>query len=814
MGHAQKGHANGSRVVKGLAGTVALATVTAGVVGVGTSPASANDRLPVGPQSAQAQRAVAGPRLVSSVPTAFTPPVVPRDRYAMSHGCYAIQAPNGRWLVRTGTTYAATSRTRTSATPFHFQATALGRYLLFDRQKSFPTAKSGITAATAPAASSIWTASLSKGRFAFRNGSSALHASGTSITTGTASGFRLHRTTGCATWPEIGLDETGRTYRGTSSLAEVRGYVDDHLHMMAFPFLGGGIHCGRPWDPYGVTVALKDCPDHIATGGKAAIPEMVLSGKPSHDPTGWPTFKDWPMYDSLTHEGTYFRWVERSWRAGQRILVNLFVENEVLCEIYPNLGNPIATVTKTCNDMYQVRKQAKLIHELQDYVDAQWGGPGKGWYRIVTSPAQARRVINQGKLAVVLGTETSDIFDCSKLGAVRDILASIHLDKGINCSQATLDKGLDELHRLGVRQMVITHKFDNAFGGAKGDDGFNGVATNLGTFVQNGSFFHMGKCAAGQAPDNRQLSTTDLGQKQLQQLGLIFGPLAALNLPLALPLYPPGPQCNSRGLTPLGGQMIRSMAKRHMIVDVDHFDSRTRSQALDLLGQLHYKGIISSHSWADDNALPRVYKLGGFIGPYAGDSSGFSGDWSKLTKIMDGRYYWGVGYGADMNGLGPQGPPRSGNSKNPVRYPFKALGGVTVAKQRSGQRVYDINKDGVDHYGLYPDWIQDLRMIKGNAIVADMSRGAEAYLEMWERADGIANDACRMPSTRKAVGAFTSLRKGTTAAAVLTRLGQPHLRRGSVYSYCAVRRTATGAKRADVRVEFRNSRVRKVSVTG
>ena len=75
-----------------------------------------------------------------------------------------------------------------------------------------------------------------------------------------------------------------------------------------------------------------------------------------------------------------------------------------------------------------------------------------------------------------------------------------------------------------------------------------------------------------------------------------------------------------------------------------------------------------------------------------------------------------------------------------MTYPFTGLGGVTVDKQVSGQRVYDINKDGVAHYGLYPDWIQDLARSQARPtdIVDDMSRGPEAYLQMWERADGVA----------------------------------------------------------------------------
>ena len=68
----------------------------------------------------------------------------------------------------------------------------------------------------------------------------------------------------------------------------------------------------------GVTVALVDCPDHTATGGYGGVLESVLSGEPGHDPVGWPTFKDWPAPHSLTHEGTYYRWLERAWRGGQR----------------------------------------------------------------------------------------------------------------------------------------------------------------------------------------------------------------------------------------------------------------------------------------------------------------------------------------------------------------------------------------------------------------------------------------------------------------------------------------------------------------
>src|SRR5699024_7569927 len=66
----------------------------------------------------------------------------------------------------------------------------------------------------------------------------------------------------------------------------------------------------------------------------------------------------------------------------------------------------------SCNSMASALHQADFMYRMEEYIDAQHGGEGKGWMRIVTSPEQARRVINDGKLAMVLGVEVSDVFDC------------------------------------------------------------------------------------------------------------------------------------------------------------------------------------------------------------------------------------------------------------------------------------------------------------------------------------------------------------------------------------------------------------------
>ena len=63
---------------------------------------------------------------------------VPEDKYEMAGGCYALQSTtNDKWVVRSGTGYAATAADAAGAEPFHFQATDLGSYLLWDNDKEF-----------------------------------------------------------------------------------------------------------------------------------------------------------------------------------------------------------------------------------------------------------------------------------------------------------------------------------------------------------------------------------------------------------------------------------------------------------------------------------------------------------------------------------------------------------------------------------------------------------------------------------------------------------------------------------------------------
>ncbi len=733
------------------------------------------------------------PRLLPG-PASSPRRATPENRYAMAGGCYAI-GTGGRWVRRTGTGFRASAARPAGGEPLHFQATDLGEYLLYATKRDFVaagsgdpvglTGPSGVVAADKPSPSADWTVTKrgSTFRFALPKSGKALGVDGAGnlVLADRPAPFAIRRTTSCAKWPEVQTNVSGRPHRGETSYDEVRGYADAHTHGMAFEFLGGDVHCGKPWDPYGVEYALVDCPDHTASGGKGAVLESFLSGDvDGHDPVGWPTFKDWPAPDSLTHEGTYYKWMERSWRGGLRLFVNLLVENDQLCKIYPLKRN-------SCDDMDSIRLQAKRMKELERYVDAQYGGPGKGWYRIVHSPFEARRVINQGKLAVVMGIETSVVFGCTMKADIPQ------------CTADDIDRQLDEVHKMGVRQMELVNKFDNALSGVAGDEGTTGVVVNSANFMETGSFWKMQTCPQGYGEgvhDKEQYAMP----RDVSDRDPLFGAIAKeYGPPVAVPVYPGAPHCNQRGLTDLGRFTIRGLAKRKMLFDPDHMSVLGRRASLDLVDRMNYPGILSSHSWSTPDAYPRIAELGGFIAPYAGDSTGFVKKWRYHMGRADKRYYFGLGYGADINGLGAQGDPRGADAKNPVTYPFKGLGGVTVHRQVSGKRVYDINVDGVAHYGLYPDWIEDLRKLAGNAIVKDMSRGAEAYLLTWERAEGVKANSCTGGSRIRRVAAFRNLPRGASTRRVLFAVGQPDARIGDTFTYCA--RKASGA-RTKVHVEF------------
>lgn len=499
--------------------------------------------------------------------------------------------------------------------------------------------------------------------------------------------------------PDSRIDVTGEPFTGTNSAGEVRGFIDAHDHLFSNEAFGGRLICGKVFSEAGVADALKDCPEHYPDGTLAVFDYITHGGDGRHDPVGWPTFKDWPAYDSMTHQANYYAWVERAWRGGQRILVNDLVTNGVICSVY-------FFKDRSCDEMTSIRLQAKLTYELQAYIDKMYGGTGKGWFRIVTDSAQARQVIEQGKLAVVLGVETSEPFGCKQILDIPQ------------CSRADIDKGLDELYSLGVRSMFLCHKFDNALCGVRFDEGGLGTAINVGQFLSTGTFWKTEECTGPQHDNPINGASPSAAEEDLPA-------------GVSVPSYSGDAQCNTRGLTDLGEYAVRGMMKRKMMLEIDHMSVKAVGRALDIFEAGSYPGVLSSHSWMDLNWTERVYRLGGFAAQYMHGSQDFVAEAAR-TKALRDKYGVGYGYGTDFNGVGSHPAPRGADAPDKVTYPFRSTdGGSVIDRQVTGERTWDINTDGGAHAGLIPDWIEDIRKVGGQDVVSDLFRGAESYLDTW-----------------------------------------------------------------------------------
>jgi hypothetical protein len=837
---------------------VLTATVAVGLAAVPTVASAAPKRAePGGSAALMPYQLVADRDVGDRLP-------FPEDRYALAGGCYAIEAPGAGFVTRDGGALTLTADADAAAAePFHFQATRLGQYLIVTNEgpdtthegawwdeRGYLSAASGVlpvpgvpglsgggvTVADAPSDSGDWQI-VAAGDDPDRKvtgkkagpqdylmalpGGGALAVDGGALTLAdTGSPFRFHHVpdddptdddpngTACATWPEIDTNVDGRpkgNKRGPAG--KVEGFFEAHIHGMAFEFLGGELRCGRPWHPYGVEYALPNCQDGMNQFN--SVLEVAVAGQDpsdpftSYDPVGWPTFDYWPQYDTLTHEQFYWRWLERAHLGGLRLLTNLLVDNTALCQVFPVKKN-------SCNEMDGVRLQAQRLFELQDYIDAQRGGPGEGWLRIVTTPAQAREVINAGRLAVVLGIEVSVLFDC---GEILDVP---------QCTEDEIDERLQEVYDMGVRQMELINKFDNALSGVTGDGGTTGLVVNGGNKLVTGHFWDMQTCPDehshehGNEYDKRQMNFAD-DSPSPDEIDVLAGTVLSLFAPtkgFVAPLYPAGPHCNTRGLTELGEHLITGMIEKGMIFDPDHMSASAQRRALDLIqhelipaehaaAEAEKRApiqpaVISSHSWANDVIYQRIYQVDGVVAPRTAAADRFADDWAQhrawFAANAPKKAPFGLGYGADTNGFGGQPGPRR-DPAQPVDYAagFRApIGGdVVIHQQTSGLKTYDINTDGVAHYGLFADWFHEVALAAAErqpelggaeAITKDMLAGAETYLRLWERAVYGTNECVEDHSTFQVEDLHALL--GLNVEGFLRAVGQPIDRDDAVYTYC------------------------------
>jgi hypothetical protein len=709
--------------------------------------------------------------------------------YDVANGCFALSTDGGAsYLSFTaqGERYEMGARDAADASRFLFRPSDLGRYLLYDDDAGYLVSDGGsllrqssLTSDTREVEGRVeiedrrqsegeWELTTGRpGVFRLRHlrsgnyiGSDAQMADQAG-----AADLLFVAQEGCSEFPELSLDATGDIAKTEFDDGSVFGFVETHSHLFTnLAFGGGGVFHGAPFHPLGVEHALPDCElSHGEEGRRdfmgygfdsggivSLVPSLVAGELPSktHETEGYPEFTSWPdAWRSSTHQVQYYKWIERAHKAGLRLLVQHATTQETVCQLVVGIG--AQPKRYDCNDMVAVDRIIEQTYGLERYIDALSGGPGKGWFRIVFSPADAREEILAGNLAVVLGIETSDLFNCFL----------VPLGEYDKCGEADVVDRLEDYFERGVRVLFPVHKMDNAFSAGDGDR----RVSDIGNFAHTGHYSNFVQCPEeflgfDGGFDRGGVTFSALNQPRavydspppVDVSGFADDPLGFLLQSASLLSGGPleGEYCQNHGLTPLGEFLILEMMKRGMIIEVDHFPRKSYQRAYELLAENDYPAV-GTHGRNNNGML---YELGGVSKSNFGrcrtadaPATMDDGFQARIQLMRETGAFPGEGFGFDLNGFAGAPGPRFGENSvcdepqtdEGITYPFTSYAGdITFERPRVGNRELDFNTEGMVHLGLVAELIEDVRRDGvTDEELEPLFKSAEAYLRAWEKAE-------------------------------------------------------------------------------
>jgi hypothetical protein len=699
------------------------------------------------------------------------PPVTaePVTQYDLANRCFVMKA-DGSYVERNGNAFAATADNTTTAERFYMKPTALGRYLFYTADQMVMTGDgSAVTAAAAPSDGADWTLDGTNGAYAATALGAVLskNASGQLAQGGSATALTFQLADGCTAYPEMPTGVSAPTFKSNPVGAPVIGFAEVHAHMAMGSDMSdgtgdrgpsaGGVMYGHAVNRFGVEYALDDCSVMHGPDGIVSPEAIILDQNPTdtHDTQGWPTFVDWPKSDSQLHQQMYYKWVERAWKAGLRTMSIHGTSIEALCNIAKaTVGDPLSD----CVDMGVGTKQVEYLFDIEKYVDAQEGGPGKGWFRIVKDPAEARSVIAEGKLAVIPGLEFSNLFHC------RVQFLPGGLGETSDCTREDIDREIEEVWALGVRQLFPFHDVDSSLGGT----GIFSSVLNYVGFTDTHGFWETYPCENGGEGDTyfytagavmETAAITDFTDVITQAITDLANGV--------LPVYGPGRQCNARTVTDLGKYAIDKILKRGFVLDIDHAEIRSKQYMLDEGAKLtpDYPMISGhgGHGGISNAQVEQIVRQGGIVYPAIENGRDMTGFIQKLKPLWESsgtERPLAVGYGADSNGL--RNLPRArGADTTPIEYPFTlfqgegwgpqfAAAGIAPLKFEllaiEGGKSWNMDEEGMSHYGLVADIVEEMRIEGGEETITTLYNSAEAYLQLWEQTVAASADARTKPS--------------------------------------------------------------------
>ncbi len=521
---------------------------------------------------------------------------------------------------------------------------------------------------------------------------------------------------------------------------------------------------GRPFGPF--AEALPPC-DGVAHGAHSRMPFVniaqhvldciVANGRGTilHPRDGYPLFSGWPSAETVIHQQMHVEWLRRAYDGGLRLLCALAVNNRLLAWLMEN--------GIECWDDDSVRAQVDAMCRVVEAPE------NRTWMEVAYSAADAERIVASNKLAIVLGAEVDQIelflsHDPRRLAQLEE--EARRFLSGERCSAPEIERLAQSLYDLGLRQIGPLHFMDNAFGGAALFS--DRAATNvhwLNLWSEGHATSESGWPSVVGGPPDLEYRLQRVQLSIDRSWSLCRPPLtkSVVQYDDALPNH-----VNARGLTDAGTVLLLNLWRLGILVDVDHMSLRTKVAALALAEQLRVP-VISSHcsireitlgrnpneipnDWwrrwdgRDSNAQPASPPLRQPAVRKPAELCNVAGDGADLrgtTTAAASAYLHvvdvlgpgaAVAIGSDVNGLAQL--PAASACCSPEFNFYESSG---LPRAVSGERVWDVNADGMAHYGMLPDLICRWRA-EGmrEASLAPLFRSTQGYIETLARAESAA----------------------------------------------------------------------------
>ena len=355
----------------------------------------------------------------------------------------------------------------------------------------------------------------------------------------------------------------------------VWGYFDSHAHPAADEAFGKKYVVGSSRTPLSTSWSNDVCTASHTVGrtldGFTNIfdPHKFFDG-------GWPDMWGFPKFNGKMHQKYQVDLIKRAWEGGLKIFCALGINNMYIGT--RALGH--GTNGEAVDDESVLFRQTEVMKAM--------ARENSTWMEIALTPADARRIILEGKLCIVLGLE-SDVFgnfkspDCnwSNRSEDRPLINITEAD-----ANEKIEDKLNEYYTLGLRQILPLHYLNKPFGGT--------AVFNGNTFLPQMEFYTNVKVKSG-VPDRIGFSLYEDFPTGPAFIGNFAGYSAYA---ARIQKQDEGAEISmvsADGLSPIGNILFTKLMQKKFIIDQEHASYQSKRDMFRISAANNNYPIIASH---------------------------------------------------------------------------------------------------------------------------------------------------------------------------------------------------------------------------